>query len=157
MAARVLMLGACLHSGLRGAIKSISATHWITSCRSSLDQLLVLPQGVEPELYAPSGAAGRDAARAWRRVSAATIGAAERDPSRPHTWFSNLFNGGASGGSADNLHRDSRATTASASALDHPPQVHAAASWDSLPSCINFKRLHMLPFAASLGSTSLQI
>jgi len=49
--------------------------------------------------------------------------AAERDPARPHTWFSNLFNGGAANGSTDNLQRDARVATASASALDHPPQA----------------------------------
>ena len=77
-------------------------------------------QGVEPELYAPAELlSGRGAGLA----SGISDAAAERDPARPHTWFSNLFNGGAANGSTDNLQRDSRGATASASALDHPPQV----------------------------------
>jgi hypothetical protein len=92
----------------------------------------VRPQGVEPELYAPAELlSGRGAGLASSLGS--DIGAAERDPTRPHTWFSNLFNGGAAGGSTDSLQRDSRAATASASALDHPPQVQLRPLADSLP------------------------
>ncbi len=78
-------------------------------------------QGVEPELYAPAELlSGRGAGLASGMSDAA---AAERDPARPHTWFSNLFNGGAANGSTDHLQRDARGATASASALDHPPQA----------------------------------
>ena len=77
---------------------------------------------MEPELYAPAELlSGRGAG--LTSGLGGDVGTAERDPARPHTWFSNLFNGGAAGGSADNLQRDSRNATASASALDHPPQV----------------------------------
>ena len=121
-----LLQGACL-CGL-----SLHRVNHVTSC--TINCRVLLPQGVEPELYAPAELLSGRGVGLASGLGGGDSGAAERDPTRPHTWFSNLFNGGAAGGSADNLHRDSRgAATASASALDHPPQVPCGCQMGTLP------------------------